>query len=231
MENEYPVEKRLPPSISEMTLFEAIATRRSIKKFSSQDVPMELIGQILDAGRYAPSSGNVQNWKFILVRDRDVINSVTEGCMDQNWIAQAPALIVVCSSLNKVKSFYGTRGEMLYSIQNCAAAIQNMLLTTHSIGLASSWVSLFDERVINRVLNIPSGDVRAQAILPIGYPDEIVPAPTRYTLENVCYFNSYGSRIINIERVMQNPIVLTKLARLAKSVVEPIKDTLNRKKQ
>ena len=63
-------EKVQMPNIK-MNVFEAVATRRSIRKFRSQDIPMELIGIILDAGRYSPSAGNLQNWRFIIVKNKD----------------------------------------------------------------------------------------------------------------------------------------------------------------
>ena len=208
---------------AKMNVFESIATRRSIRKFTAQDVPMELIGLILDAGRYAPSSGNIQNWRFILVRDLANRGAVADACLQQLWIAQAPILIVVVAETEKLKQFYGPRGEMLYAIQNCSAAIQNMILTTHALGLGTTWVSTFNEDALKSVLGMP-GDIRPQAVLPIGFPDEVVPAPVHYTLENVTYIESFGNRVANIERVFQNPLIFTKIQRLISSLVNSGKE-------
>ena len=210
-----------------MNVFEAIATRRSIRKYTAQDIPMEILGVILDAGRYAPSAGNVQNWRFVIIKNKESKQKVAEAAMQQMWIAEAPVIILVCAETEKIKQFYGIRGERLYSIQNCAAAIQNMLLTAHSLGLASTWIGAFDENMLRRALGIPE-DIRPQAILPFGYPDEIVPAPTHYTLDNVCYFESYGNRIANIERVMQNPLVFEKVSRLIGGFVDAGKDIVKK---
>ncbi len=218
------------PANIKMNVFEAIATRRSIRKFTSQDVPMEILGVILDAGRYAPSAGNIQNWRFILVKNPDNKQKVAEACMQQLWIAEAPVLIVVCAETEKIKRYYGIRGERLYSIQNCAAAIENMLLTIHALGLASTWVSAFDEEILSRVLGIP-GSVRPQAVLPIGYPDEIVPAPSRYDMEDLVYHEAYGSRYSNVERILQNPLVFDKISAIISGIVEAGKDALSRKKK
>ena len=211
------------PANIKMNVFEAIATRRSIRKFTVQEVPMEILGVILDAGRYAPSSGNLQNWRFLIVKNRENRAKIAEASMQQMWIAEAPVIIVVCTEIEKIRQYYGIRGERLYAIQNCAAAIENMLLVTHALGLASSWIGAFDETMLRRVTNIPE-DIRPQAILPIGYPDEIVPAPMHYTLENVCFFESYGSRVANMERVMQNPLVFEKISRLIGGFVDAGKD-------
>ena len=222
------IEDSVNPVTIKMNVFEAIATRRSIRKFTAQDVPMEILGVVLDAGRYAPSAGNLQTWRFIIVKNPENRQKVAEAAMQQLWVAQAPVIIVVCAETEKIRQFYGIRGERLYTIQNCAAAIQNMLLTAHALGLGSTWVGAFDENMLRRVLNIPE-DIRPQAILPIGYPDEVVPAPMHYTLENVCFFESYGSRIVNIERVLQNPIVFDKIQRMISSIANPIKDAIDKK--
>ena len=224
------IKEGVNPESIKMNVFEAIATRRSIRKFTVQDVPMEILGIILDAGRYAPSTNNIQNWRFIIVKNPETKQRIAEASLQQMWMAEAPVLIIVCAETEKIKQFYGVRGERLYSVQNCAAAIQNMLLTAHALGLATTWVGAFDEAMLARTIGIPE-DVRPQAVIPIGYPDEIVPAPTHYTLENVCYFESYGNRIINIERVLQNPLVFDKLQRLVSGFVDAGKDVLKKRQQ
>ena len=222
------VKESVNPESIKMNVFEAIATRRSIRKFTVQDVPMEILGIIMDAGRYAPSTNNIQNWRFVIVKNPESKQRLAEASLQQMWIAEAPVIIVVCAETEKIKRFYGVRGERLYAVQNCAAAIQNMLLTAHALGLAATWVGAFDETMLARTIGIPE-DVRPQAIIPIGYPDETVPAPTHYTLENVCYFESYGNRIINIERVLQNPLVFEKLQRLVSGFVDAGKDVIKKR--
>ncbi len=226
--DERPKEKN-PASDIKMSVFEAIATRRSIRKFTAQDVPMELLGVVIDAGRYAPSSGNIQNWRFILIKNPETKQKIAEICQQQLWIAEAPVLLVVCSETEKLKRFYGKRGEMLFSVQNTSAAIQNMLLTIHGLGMASCWIGAFDEDVLKRQLSIPD-DVRVQAVLPIGFADEIVPAPTHYTMENVMYFEKYGNRVSNIERVFQNPLVFDKIGGFIGGFVNAAKDVVNKRK-
>jgi len=213
-----------------MNVFEAIATRRSIRKFTAQDVPMEILGVVLDAGRYAPSTGNIQNWRFIIVKNPEGRQKIAEAAMQQMWIAEAPVIVVVVAETEKIKQFYGIRGERLYSIQNCSAAIENMWLTAHSLGLATTWIGAFDETMLRRAIGIPE-NVRPQAILPIGYPDEIVPAPTHYSLENVCFFESYGNKVANLERVMQNPLIFEKISRFISGFVDVGKDVVKKRQE
>ncbi len=233
-EKEEPKKDQVQDSVNpvniKMNVFEAVATRRSIRKFTSQDVPMEILGVVIDAGRYAPSSGNIQNWRFVLVKDVNNKQKVAEACMQQLWIAEAPVVMVVCAETEKINQYYGIRGERLYSVQNCSAAIENMLLVAHGLGLASTWVSAFDEDMLKRALGIP-GDVRPQAVLPIGYPDEIVPAPNRYGMEDMVFHEAYGNKYTNIARIMQNPLVFDKISAFISGFVQAGKDVVAKKKK
>src|SRR3989344_7715175 len=110
------IEDSVNPVNLKMNVFEAIATRRSIRKFTSQDIPMEILGIVLDSGRYAPSAGNIQNWRFIIVKNLDNRQRVAEAAMQQMWIAGAPVIIVICAEIEKIRQFYGIRGERLYAI-------------------------------------------------------------------------------------------------------------------
>ncbi len=192
-----------------MDVYECIKTRRSIRKFMDADVTMDQIGAIIDSGRFAPAAGNIQNWRFILIKNQKTKENVAEAAFQQYWIAKAPVVIVICATVDKLEQSYGVRGERLYSIQNCAAAIENMILTAHSLGLGSCWVSAFDETILRRALDIPE-DVRPQAILPIGHPDEEVPEPPNYTAEDVTFFEKYGNKVGNFDNVLINFNVLGK---------------------
>ncbi|MFH1316245.1 MAG: nitroreductase family protein [Candidatus Woesearchaeota archaeon] len=176
-----------------MEVFECIKTRRSIRRYMDAPVEWEKIGRILEAGKAAPSAGNLQNWSFIVVLDQGQRSKIAEACLKQDWIAEAPVHIVVAGLPEKAKRFYGIRGERLYTIQNCAAATENMLLMAHALGLGSCWVGAFDEDILKDAVSMPQ-EVRPQAVLTIGYANEQVPEPPEFTLENVMYFRDYGGQ-------------------------------------
>jgi len=173
-------------------------TRRSVRKFLDKPVEWEKIGKILDAGRYAPSSGNLQNWKFIVVSDPEKRKAIAEAALTQHWIAVAPYIIVIIAEPEKAIRFYGIRGERLYTIQNCAAVAENMLLAAHSLGLGSCWIGAFDENKISSILGVVK-EVRPQIILPIGYPDEVEAPPQKFRLENITYIEQWWGRAKDIE--------------------------------
>ncbi|RMF56079.1 nitroreductase family protein [Candidatus Woesearchaeota archaeon] len=203
-----------------MDVFECIKSRRSIRKFLDTPVEWEKINHVLEAGTFAPSSGNLQNWRFIITTDEDQKKELSEACFDQYWIASAPVLITVVSESEKVERFYGIRGERLYAVQNCAAAIQNMLLAANALGLGSCWVGAFDEIKVARVLKIPDS-VRPQAILPLGYPDERVPTPNRYQLADKVFIEEYGNKIKDLSAFINDYSVVWQ--REAKKKVKEIK--------
>jgi len=184
-----------------MDALECISTRRSIRKFLDIPVEFEKLGNILDAGRFAPSAGNLQDWKFILVTDESARNKIASACVEQFWVSTAPIIILVCTDPSKTERFYEDNGRK-FSIQNGAAVVQNMLLAAHAQGLASCWIGAFEEDSIRRSFEIPD-NIIVQAVVPIGYADEKVPVPLRFTLENCTFIESWGNRIKDIAAYME----------------------------
>lgn len=201
-------------------IIELIKSRRNIKDFLPRFVSWEKISLILDAGRHAPSCGNIQNWKFIVVIEPGLKQQIAEATYGQYEIISAGALIIVCGEPDKAERYYSLRGERLYSVQNCAAAIENMLLEAHSLGLGSRWIGGFDEEVVKSLLSIPE-EIRPQAIIAVGYPKEIPDKPPKYPLENIVYFHRWRNRVRDPAKYMND--IATILARKVESASETIK--------
>lgn len=173
-----------------MDTIECIRTRRSIRKFQNVPVEWAKIGRILESAVSAPSAGNLQDYRLMVINDAEKKKKLAHLSMEQLWMNDAPVYIVVNSVHEKCQRFYGVRGERLYTIQASAAAIQNILLAAHAQGLGACWVGAFDEDEVEELLGIPSY-ARVQAIIPIGYPAEQPPAPPKYHLEHMCHINVY----------------------------------------
>lgn len=169
-----------------METLECIKTRRSIRSFVPKDIPESIIREILTAGIHAPSSGNIQNWEFIVVRDRKTKKLLSESALHQKFIEEAGVVIVVCSDWKRVERAYGRRGRELYSVQNTAAAIQNILLAAWDLGLGTCWIGAFDEEDVKKILKIPK-DIKPVAIIPVGYPENVENKPERKSLEKVLH--------------------------------------------
>jgi nitroreductase len=203
-----------------MDTLESIYTRRSIRKYKDLPVEWELIGRIVEAGSFAPSAGNTQSYRFIVVQDDEKRKQLASACVQQYWMEQAPIHIVVCCEIRIGIQMYGTRGERLYNVQNTAAAVENILLAANNFGLGSCWVGAFDEAMVKRICGIPDF-ARPHAIITLGYADEQPPAPQKYKLEILTYFEKYHNRIKDINVVLgeYSPVV-AKHAREAKEALD-----------
>lgn len=153
-----------------MNLDEAIKNRRSIRKYKEENFPESDLDHIMECAMSAPSAGNLQSRRFYIVKDKKVRKVIAKGAYNQNFIIEAPVAIVVCAD-HRIQSRYSSRGIKLYSIMDCSASIQNMLLTAYSLGLGSCWISAFDEESVRDTLDIPI-HLRPVAIVTLGYADE-----------------------------------------------------------
>jgi len=174
-----------------MDIFEAISDRRSIRKFIDKPVEDDKIAKILDAAIWAPSIGNLQERQFIVVRDSGIRIQLAEAALGQYWMASASVIIVVLTEKDRIVRTYGQRGEDLYVKQDAAAAVENMLLAAHALGLGACWVSVFDDAAVKRILKIPD-ELEIHALIPIGYPAENPFPPHRRNVRFVTYFEKYG---------------------------------------
>jgi nitroreductase len=186
-----------------MDAIECIATRRSIRRFLNTQIDQEKQMTIVEAGSRAPSAGNVQDWRFVVVDDKDLMKKICEHSMGQDSIYNAAFLVVVCADPEITERHYGLRGERLYTIQNCSAAIQNMLLAAHALGIGGVWIGAFDEIKLKFLLNIPES-VRPQAILAFGYADETPDRKIMKDLSLITFFNSYGNRVKDLDYFLRD---------------------------
>lgn len=187
-----------------MDVLKAIKTRWSCRNYLQKPVEFDKLTVILEAGRFSPSAGNLQDWKFVLITDFGLRKGIAQHCMEQYWMESAPAMIVVCSDHAKTESHYGLRGKRLYSVQSSAAAVENMLLAAVGLGLGACWVGAFDEEFISSKLNLPD-DVRPQAIITVGYPADKLPIEKdRTSLQSLMSFNSYGNRVDKVHLVLDD---------------------------
>jgi nitroreductase len=171
-------------------VLEAIRGRRSIRSFKSENVPQEVVTELIDAARWAPSAGNIQPWEFIIIREANIKERLGEAALGQVFIEEAPVVIVVCANESRSSQRYGTRGRMLYCLQDTAAAIQNILLLAHSFGLGCCWVGAFKEEEAREVLKLPPG-IRPVAIIPVGYPAEAPLPENRRPVSRIVHYETF----------------------------------------
>lgn len=159
-----------------MEFNEVLTTRRSIRTYIDQNVPEDAVTAILKAAMTAPSAGNQQPWRFVIIRDRQMLATVPTVHPYAGMTAQAPVAILVCGDPRDLKwpTFWP---------QDCSAATQNLLLAARNLGLGSVWVGIYPEEDrmngFRRLFSIPE-DVFPFALIPLGWPKEGFTVADRY---------------------------------------------------
>ena len=173
-----------------MDLLELMRSRTSIRTFIDKPVEDEKIALILEAARWAPTGGNKQPWRFVVVRDKQK-QAQFDPRFHQPWILNAPAIIVVVASPYDTWEKYDELDQMF--IQDVATSTQNILLMTHHLGLGAVWIGTFSRREVRRVLEIPK-EFLIQGLVSLGYYDKN--ASTEY----------HGEKIPNSKERPRKPI-------------------------
>jgi len=187
-----------------MDIQEAITNRRSIRKYKPDRLDDKVIQAVLEAARLAPSWGNSQCWRFVVVQDpirKEKLANTLIGITDRpNRVAdamkQAPVAIAVCAqpgqsgyTYREPKEPATDKGEWWYMFDT-ALATQNLVLAAHATGLGTVIVGAFDAKKAAEVLEVPPGYV-VVALTPLGYPDEIPNARPRKELSEIVYYNCF----------------------------------------
>lgn len=170
-----------------MDVSEAIRKRRSIRKYQARKVENDKIERVLEAGRLAPSAKNLQEWRFIVVRDDGRRRRLAEAAKGQTFVGEAPVVIAACATMT---DYVMTCGQLTYPI-NLAIAVEHMVLQAVAEGLGTCWIGAFYEEEVKKILNIPP-EVRVVALLPLGYPDESPHPRPRKEIGEIVAFESWG---------------------------------------
>ena len=176
-----------------MKVFDAIRSRRSIRKFKDDEIPRAVIGKIVETMRWAPTAGNTPHLYAIVVENPGLRKEISAACVDQDWMYGAPTIIVICSKTSDLKKDFGKRSEV-YSVQGSAAATQNILLAAEELGVSSTWVGAFSESRIKKALKIPQS-INIHNLVALGYPKRVPKAPARPPTYKIVKFGSWSSRV------------------------------------
>ncbi len=169
-----------------METIEAIKTRRSVREFTDREVDDKLIEEIIDTGRWAPSGLNNQAWRFIVVKNKDTKDELSELTHYGDIIKNAPSLIVVF--LDSDQMYDRTK-----DVQSIGACIQNMLLALHSLGLGGVWLGeiLKKKETVNELFGAPES-YELMAVLALGYPANKKRTSERKAISELVYRERFG---------------------------------------
>ncbi len=154
-----------------MEVFEAILNRRSVRKYKPDLIPDDTLNKVLDVMRQAPSAANRQPERFIIVKDPRVRKAMVTECGGQEFLAQAPVVVVACGM--ESEAWHGVGGNRSVSALDIDAAIalDHLTLAAVSEGLGTCWVAAFKEESFKKLLKIPE-NVRIICLTPLGYPQD-----------------------------------------------------------
>ena len=164
-----------------MDTLQAIHTRRSVRKYEDRAVPEELVEKLLAAAMNAPSARNAQEWQYVVIDDRKILAKYAETNPNAPMAKDAPLGIVVCGDLSLEKS-------PGYWVVDCAAAVENMLLAAHALGLGAVWTGVYprEERMegLRWLVKLPDGII-AHSLVLVGYPAEHPTPQNRFHADRV----------------------------------------------
>ena len=153
---------------------DVILKRRSIRKYTGKPIDEKEITQLLEAGMAAPSAKNRQPWHFVVVREQEMLEKLSEAHPYGKMLAEASAAIAVCGDMNVAPDYW---------IQDCSAATENILIAVAALGLGAVWLGCHPrpERVtaIRKILGIPE-HLGVLSLISIGHPGEEKEPRTQY---------------------------------------------------
>lgn len=173
--------------VTVMGVFEAIKTRRSIRRYKEDPIDEETLRKVLEAARLAPSAANRQPWRFIVVTDPIVKRSLRKA-YDKEWFTSAPVIVVACAVPEE--AWVRRDGEEYWKV-DVSIAMQNLVLAAWDEGLGTCWIGAFDENEAKQALGVPP-NVRIVAMTPLGYPAETKgPVSNRKPLSEIVHYNHW----------------------------------------
>ena len=169
-----------------MDVFEAITRRHSVRSYKPTEVEEEKLKKILEAARLSPSANNRQDWKFIVVRNKETKKKLARAAFGQSFIGEAPVVIAACGT--ESRSILSC-GQPTHTI-DVSIACAYLILQAYELGLGTCWIGAFNQEETKKILNIPE-EARVVAIIPLGYPNQASPHKFRKGLDQIVCYEKY----------------------------------------
>lgn len=180
-----------------MDVMAAIRGRRSIRRFTAQDVSEEQLAQILEAMRWAPSWGNSQCWEVLVVREKETKQQLHDALSPRNpagpAVLAAPVVLVVGAAMKKSGHYKGERLTKFteWFMFDLGLAVENLCLAAHDLGLGTVIAGAFDHDKVREILSAPQG-YEVVTMIPLGCPDHQPSAPSRKETAEFSHFERFS---------------------------------------
>ncbi len=168
-----------------MAVLEAIKKRYSCRNYLEKSIEKEKLNEILEAARLAPSAKNLQDWRFVVVTDKDKKKKIAEAANNQMFLEKAGAIIVACTN-----SDYVMRCGQAAGVIDVSIALEHICLQATELGLATCWIGAFYPEKVKPVVSIPD-DITIVELLAVGFPADKPKGPGREPIEKIACFNTW----------------------------------------
>ncbi len=167
----------------DLSLVDIVLSRRSIRSYEKKEIPMDVLNQILEAGRQAPSAANRQPFHFIVVTDENIKKEFSKGLFNR-FIKNAPLIIVGCANTSALIT-----GK--WAVVDTTIALQNMVIAAWAAGIGSCWIGDYKEKKVKQTLQIPE-KWKVVALVSFGYPDEKPKSRKKKPITKLVSFNKFS---------------------------------------
>ena len=151
-----------------LDVIQAIKSRKSVRNFLDKKVEKEIVTSILEMARIAPSFFNCQDWRFVVVQDKQTKRKLVNDAKSPSFVAKSPIVIVGCGKpIEPV-----TSSDNSSYIIDTTIALDHVTLAAVQFGLGSCWINIFDEKKVKEILDIPE-EIRVIALISLGYPKDV----------------------------------------------------------
>ncbi len=169
-----------------MTVLEAIRKRYSCRAYQERSIEPEKLESILEAARLAPSARNAQDWRFVVVTEKETKRQVAGTTNRPEVFEKAGAIIAGCSN-----SDYVMRCGQAIGPIDVAIAFEHICLQATELGLGTCWIGSFDPEKVRRILSIPD-DIAIIELMAVGYPADNRPEPKREPMDRIICYNKWA---------------------------------------
>lgn len=173
-----------------MDVMDAIRNRRSVRDYDERPIPPDVLAEVTEALRLAPSACNYQPWRFIIITDPEIKLRVAQACRNQKFIAEAPAIVAGCALTDE--SYTRMGGYWSSCDIDVAIALDHLTLAATEAGLGTCWIGAFSEKDVKQALGIPA-NAKPIGLITMGYPKQgaQIPPTPRKTREQVFRENKF----------------------------------------
>ena len=168
-----------------MAVLEAIRKRYSCRTYQDKAIEQEKLNTILEAARLAPSAKNMQDWRFVVVTDKEKKHKLAEAANNQKFIENAGAIIVACSICTEIMRCGQPVGPI-----DVAIALEHIALQAAQLGLATCWIGSFYPDKVRPIVGIPQG-IEIVELMLVGYPADKPKEPKREPMEKIVCYDSW----------------------------------------